>query len=200
MKIKVLCIAIILHLWSNEILADDFNYSFIRGGSKEVPEVLKNTGGNIPGTYVVDLLINGSKTASSVELVISNDDADHICLSDEWLQGKGITINKEFYKTYLNPARNCYLIDKEKNSRVFFDPSLQELSIDMPQAGFIDTQKEGGSWDYGSTGFKLAYDLNTSKSSNQDRTTYGNIEGQVNIGEWVLLGRGYAYQGALLNK
>ncbi|MCV5838317.1 outer membrane usher protein PefC, partial [Escherichia coli] len=50
-------------------------------------------------------------------------------------------------------------------------------------------------WDYGSTGFKLAYDLNTSKSSNQDRTTYGNIEGQINIGEWVLLGRGYAYQG-----
>ena len=88
MKIKVLCIAIILHLWSNEILADDFNYSFIRGGSKEVPEALKNTGGNIPGTYVVDLLINGSKTASSVELVISNDDADQICLSDEWLQWK----------------------------------------------------------------------------------------------------------------
>ncbi|MFP1590517.1 hypothetical protein ACLB1M_00860 [Escherichia coli] len=53
----------------------------------------------------------------------------------------------------------------------------------MPQAGFIDTKKEGGTWDHGSTGFKLAYDLNTSKSSNQDRTTYGNIEGQINIGE-----------------
>ena len=195
MKIKLLCIAIIFHLWSNEVLADDFNYSFIRGGSKEVPEVLKNTGQNIPGNYVVDLLFNGSKTATSVELAISNDDAEHICLSDKWLQGKGIYINKEFYKQYLNPARNCYLLDKEKNSRVKFDPSLQELSIDMPQAGFIDTKKEGGPWDYGSTGFKLAYDVNTSKSSDQDRTTYGNIEGQINIGEWVLLGRGYAYQG-----
>lgn len=142
MKIKVLCVAIIFHLWSNEILADDFNYSFIRGGSKEVPEVLKNPGQNIPGKYVVDLLFNGSKTATSVDLAISNDDAEHICLSDEWLQEKGITINKEFYKAYLNPARNCYIIDKEKNSRVFFDPSLQELSIDMPQAGFIDTKKK----------------------------------------------------------
>lgn len=195
MKIKVLCIAIIFHLWSNEILADDFNYSFIRGGSNEVPEVLKNTGQNIPGSYIVDLLFNGSKTATSVELAISNDDAEHICLSDEWLQGKGIYINKEFYKQYLNPTRNCYLIDKEKNSQVKFDPSLQELSIDMPQAGFVDTKKDGGTWDYGSAGFKLAYDLNTSKSSDQERTTYGNIEGQINIGEWVLLGRGYAYQG-----
>ncbi|ELY2767602.1 PefC/AfrB family outer membrane usher protein [Cronobacter malonaticus] len=195
MKIKALCVAIIFHLWSNEILADDFNYSFIRGGSKEVPEVLKNTGQNIPGKYVVDLLFNGSRTATSVDLAISNDDAEYICLSEEWLREKGININKEFYKAYLDPARNCYLIDKEKNSRVKFDPSLQELSIDMPQAGFIDTKKNGGPWDYGSPGLKIAYDLNTSKSSNQDRTTYGNIEGQVNIGEWVLLGRGYAYQG-----
>ncbi len=38
----------------------------------------------------------------------------------------------------------------------------------MPQAGFIDTKKATGTWDYGSTGFKLAYDSNTSKSSNQD--------------------------------
>ncbi|MDE5205005.1 FimD/PapC N-terminal domain-containing protein [Citrobacter amalonaticus] len=151
MKIKVLCIAIIFHLWTNEVLADDFNYSFIRGGSKEVPEVLKNTGQNVPGNYVVDLLFNGSKTATSVELTISKDDAEHICLSDEWLQGKGIYLNKEFYKQYLNPARNCYLIDKEKNSLVKFDPSLQELSINMPQAGFVDIKKRRrslGLWQY----------------------------------------------------
>lgn len=56
--------------------------------------------------------------------------------------GKGININKEFYKAFLNPARNCYFIDKDKNSQVKFDSSLQELSIDMPQAGFIDTKKK----------------------------------------------------------
>ncbi|MFP1590518.1 hypothetical protein ACLB1M_00865 [Escherichia coli] len=103
MKIKVLCVAIIFHLWSNEILADDFNYSFIRGGSKEVPEVFKNPGQNIPGICCRFALFNRLKTATSVDLAISNYDAEHICLSDEWLQEKGITINKEFLKPPLNP-------------------------------------------------------------------------------------------------
>ncbi|ELY7390759.1 PefC/AfrB family outer membrane usher protein [Cronobacter universalis] len=195
MKKEIVFFSIIFHLLSKHALAEEFNYSFIRGGSKDIPEVLNSNGKYPTGRYFVDVIFNGSKTATSEELAISNDDAEHICLSEEWLHEKGIDINKEFYKAYLDPARNCYLIDKEKNSRVKFDPSLQELSIDMPQAGFIDTKKDGGPWDYGSPGLKIAYDLNTSKSSNQDRTTYGNIEGQVNIGEWVLLGRGYAYQG-----
>ena len=195
MKIKTLYAVIIFCLWSNEIFAGDFNYSFIQGGSKEIPEVLKNNGQNTPGKYFVDVIFNGSKTATSAELNISDTDKAHICLSDEWLLKQNITINKEFYKNYFNSVQGCYIIDNEKNSRVKFDPGLQELSIEIPQAGFIDANKEGGVWDYGNTGFKVAYDVNTSKSSNQDRTTYGNVEGQVNMGEWVLLGRGYTYQG-----
>lgn len=114
MKIKVLCVAIIFHLWSNEILADDFNYSFIRGGSKDVPEVLKNTGQNIPGNYVVDLLFNGSKTATSVELAISNDDVDHICLSDKWLQEKTFISIKNSINCILIPHATAILSIKKR--------------------------------------------------------------------------------------
>ncbi|EGI3956562.1 PefC/AfrB family outer membrane usher protein [Escherichia coli] len=195
MKKKLFIAVIVFHFLSKGALAEEFNYSFIRGGSKDIPDILNNNKKNAPGKYVVDVVFNGSKIATSVELTISNHDAEHICLSKEWLKEVNININKEFYNPNFDASHNCYLIDKEKNSRAEFDPSLQELLIDMPQAGFIDTKREGGPWDYGSTGFKLAYDLNTSKSTDQDRTTYGNIEGQINIGEWVLLGRGYAYQG-----
>ena len=195
MKKEIFLFAIIFHLVSKNALAEEFNYNFIRGGSKDIPEILNSNGKNASGKYFVDVIFNGSKISTSVELNINEEDSPHLCLSVDWLKNAGISINKEFYKSFFNVNRECYNIEEERNSQVDFDPSLQELSIDMPQAGFIDTKKEGGTWDYGSTGFKLAYDLNTSKSSNQDRTTYGNIEGQINIGEWVLLGRGYAYQG-----
>ena len=195
MKKGMVLFVIIFHLVQKYALAEEFNYSFIRGGSKQIPEILNNIDKNASGKYFVDIIFNKSKVAASVELNINEKDSEYICLSEEWLENSGIHINKEFYKTFFNASQECYYIGKEKNSKVKLDPSLQELSIDMPQAGFIDSKKEGGTWDYGSTGFKLAYDLNTSKSTDQDRTTYGNIEGQINIGEWVLLGRGYAYQG-----
>lgn len=195
MRIRYLYLAIVFSLWSKNTLADEFNYSFIRGGSKEIPQILNAKTQNLPGQYLVDIIFNGSKIATSVELTISEQESEHLCLTTDWLSAEGININKEFYKNELDPTRNCYILDKAKNSRVSFDLSAQELSIELPQAGFFDTTKEAGDWDYGSAGFKLAYDLNTSKSSAQERTTYGNIEGQVNIGEWVLTGRGYAYQG-----
>ncbi|HFM4530363.1 TPA: fimbria/pilus outer membrane usher protein, partial [Escherichia coli] len=195
MKKEIFIAAIIFHLLSKGALAEEFNYSFIRGGSKDIPDVLNSNKENVPGKYVVDVVFNGSKIASSTEMSIAKEDAEGICLSDEWLTENGIIINKDFYKNVYNSARQCYLLGNEANSKVAFDQSLQEVSIDLPQAGFQDAAKDGGVWDYGSNGFKIAYDVNTAKNSNQERTTYSSIDGQVNLGEWVLLGRGYAYQG-----
>ncbi|HEM0469445.1 PefC/AfrB family outer membrane usher protein [Escherichia coli] len=195
MKKEIFIATIIFHLLSKGALAEEFNYSFIRGGSKDIPEVLNSKKENVPGKYVVDIVFNGSKIASSTEMNIAKEDAEGICLSDEWLTENGIIINKDFYKNVYNAARQCYLLGNEANSKVAFDQSLQEVSIDLPQAGFQDVAKDGGVWDYGSNGFKIAYDVNTAKNSNQERTTYSSIDGQVNLGEWVLLGRGYAYQG-----
>lgn len=195
MKKKLIYYIIIFHLGCNPALADEFNYDFIRGGSKEIPQILKNEQKYTPGKYFVDVIFNGSKIASSVEFDINKNELNHLCFSEDWLLSRGISINKEFYKNELIPTSKCYVIENEKNSQVTFDNSLQELSINMPQAGFIEAAEKKDSWDYGSTGFKIAYDVNTSKSRNQDRTTYGNVDGQINIGEWVLLGRGYAYQG-----
>lgn len=195
MRVQYLYLAIVFSLWSKNTLADEFNYSFLRGASKDIPQIFSADKKNAPGDYYVDVIFNGSKIASSVELSITKREQEHLCLSADWLSKRGIHINKDFYKSELDLVQNCYVIENEKNSKVSFDPSLQELSIEMPQAGFINLVKDGSDWDYGSTGFKLAYDVNTSKSSNSDRTTYSNVEGQVNIGEWVLQGRGYAYQG-----
>ncbi|MDL4619956.1 PefC/AfrB family outer membrane usher protein [Citrobacter amalonaticus] len=195
MKKEIFFAAIIFHLLSKGALADEFNYSFIRGGSKDIPDILDSNKKNVPGKYVVDVIFNGSKIASSTDITITKEDANELCLSDEWLTTNGITIRKAFYKDVYNAARQCYVLGNEKNSKVAFDQSLQEVSIDLPQAGYADSASEGDVWDYGSNGFKLDYDVNTAKSSSQDRTTYSSVEGQVNLGEWVLLGRGYSYQG-----
>lgn len=195
MKKEIFFAAIIFHLLSKGALADEFNYSFIRGGSKDIPDILDSNKKNVPGKYVVDVIFNGSKIASSTDITIAKEDANELCLSDEWLTTNGITIRKAFYKDVYNAARQCYVLGNEKNSKVAFDQSLQEVSIDLPQAGYADSASEGDVWDYGCNGFKLDYDVNTAKSSSQDRTTYSSVEGQVNLGEWVLLGRGYSYQG-----
>ncbi len=195
MKKKLIFYIVIFHLGCNAALAEEFNYSFIRGGSKDIPDILDSNKKNIPGKYVVDVVFNGSKIKTSTEINITKEDVSELCLSDEWLSINGIKINKEFYKKFYNTARQCYTLDKEKNSKVAFNQSLQEVSINLPQAGFLDTKNDGGEWDYGSNGFKLAYDVNTAKSSNQERTTYSSVEGQINFGEWVMLGRGYSYQG-----
>lgn len=195
MKKEIFFATIIFHLLSKVALAEEFNYSFIRGGSKDIPEILGSNKKNLPGKYVVDVIFNGSKIASSTDLTIVKEDTNELCLSDQWLTANGITIRKAFYKDVYNAVRQCYVLGNEKNSKVAFDQSLQAVSIDLPQAGYADKASEGDAWDYGSNGFKLDYDVNTAKSSSQDRTTYSSVEGQVNLGEWVLLGRGYSYQG-----
>lgn len=131
---------IIFHLVQKYALAEEFNYSFIRGGSKQIPEILNNIDKNASGKYFVDIIFNKSKVAASVELNINEKDSEYICLSEEWLENSGIHINKEFYKTFLMLAKSAIILEKEKNSQVKLDPSLQELSIDMPQAGFIDSK------------------------------------------------------------
>lgn len=195
MKKEIFFATIIFHLLSKVALAEEFNYSFIRGGSKDIPEILDSNKNNLPGKYVVDVIFNGSKIASSTDLTIVKEDTNELCLSDQWLTANGITIRKAFYKDVYNAVRQCYVLGNEKNSKVAFDQSLQAVSIDLPQAGYADKASEGDAWDYGSNGFKLDYDVNTAKSRSQDRTTYSSVEGQVNLGEWVLLGRGYSYQG-----
>ncbi|MGU0171351.1 FimD/PapC N-terminal domain-containing protein [Escherichia coli] len=113
-------------------------------------------------------MFNGSKIGFIYRVKYQRKESDKLCFSADWLSKNGIKINKNFYNAEFDAARQCYIIENDANSQIKFDPSLQELSIDMPQAGFIDTKKATGTWDYGSTGFKLAYDSNTSKSSNQD--------------------------------
>ncbi|HHF7890291.1 TPA: outer membrane usher protein PefC, partial [Escherichia coli] len=83
MKKEIFIAAIIFHLLSKGALAEEFNYSFIRGGSKDIPDVLNSNKENVPGKYVVDVVFNGSKIASSTEMSIAKEDAEGICLSDE---------------------------------------------------------------------------------------------------------------------
>ncbi|MFU0777267.1 MAG: fimbria/pilus outer membrane usher protein [Citrobacter braakii] len=195
MKKGMVLFLIIFHLVQKYALAEEFNYSFIRGGSKQIPEILNNIDKNASGKYFVDIIFNKSKVAASVELNINEKDSEYICLSEEWLENSGIHINKEFYKTFFNASQECYYIGKEKNSQVKLGSFLAGV-INRYASGWLYRFKKGrrhlGLWQYR---FQTRYDLNTSKSTDQDRTTYGNIEGQINIGEWVLLGRGYAYQG-----
>lgn len=40
MKKKLIFYIVIFHLGCNAALAEEFNYSFIRGGSKDIPDIL----------------------------------------------------------------------------------------------------------------------------------------------------------------
>lgn len=61
MKKEIFFTAVIFHLLSNGALAEEFNYSFIRGGSKDIPDILDSNKKNIPGKYVVDVVLTAQK-------------------------------------------------------------------------------------------------------------------------------------------
>jgi len=47
MKKELFIATIIFHLLSKGALAEEFNFSFIRGGSKDIPGVLNSNKGNV---------------------------------------------------------------------------------------------------------------------------------------------------------
>ncbi|MGL4666764.1 MAG: PefC/AfrB family outer membrane usher protein [Saezia sp.] len=163
----------------------ELNTDFLQGIAG-VPAILKSGVKYPSGQYYVDVQLNGTTNIRS-SLVISKEDelSGDICLSPEWLQQAGIVFKSEIYADTFDAARDCYTLGKNTHTRVEFDYGAQAVDFIIPQAYLLD-KSDAALWDYGINGFRLTYNGNFDKSSDDSLNAFGNFNASLNLGRWVL--------------
>lgn len=170
-----------------EVIAEDeFNMSFIRGGEQEkLPEVFDKNVNFVPGEYLVDIEVNGEKVSSGF-ITITGSEKKALCLTKEWLTEQSVFIKEGFYEKEFDPTKKCYVLGDNEATKVELDSGTQTLKFRIPQAALLSGHRSQLPWDYGSHGFQLSYNANTSKSTGQQSSNYLGVTGSANLGKWVL--------------
>lgn len=204
MKLSYLCI--IAFLSANEIVAAQAkNYQFDASqlGSLEnsVDVSIFNNGGQMPGSYSVDIYINNNLSMQK-EIYFYNiyDDSGKPvlkpCLSRELIIQLDILIDnypkaKEY--TLENGNRLCTFLEKIPHAKVDFSLARQELYISVPQIA-IKRKTHGvapmDKWDDGISAFRLNYDISGSRTTfrfGQDNSRdeiWSNLQPGLNYRGW----------------
>ncbi|EDU8832238.1 PefC/AfrB family outer membrane usher protein [Salmonella enterica subsp. enterica] len=175
-----------LSIASSFAMADsELNLDFLQG-MKSVPAILQS-GKNFPaGDYWVDVYLNKEKTARALLNISTKEEADDVlCLKPEWLKESGIYFDQKHYDAYFDDGRQCYLLGKDKDTRVDFNYGMQALNLSIPQA-WLPEQSDAARWDYGINGLRLKYYGNFNKSTHNTTSAFGNVDAGINLGAWTL--------------
>lgn len=149
------------------------------------------SGGQLAGTYYVDIILNGQKVDSR-DVRFKTDDAQRLvpCLSAGLLESYGV-------KTALFPdmahADECATLNVIPQASSEFVFSHQKLDLSIPQAalaqharGYVAPEL----WDEGITAALLNYSMNgannRSHGSSDSDSQYVNLRPGINIGPWRL--------------
>ncbi|NBF05973.1 fimbria/pilus outer membrane usher protein [Pseudomonas sp. Fl5BN2] len=175
-----------------------FGSGFFQGGSR--PESLQFLlAGNsvMPGTYRVDIYVNGDLNSRRDLDFSLNDAGDQVepCLTLAMLQEFAIDLGRLKDSAALEQARgeSCIkLVELIKEAEVEFDASRLRLNISVPQVyqvagaqGYVDPAL----WDQGVNAAFSNYQLNLRRNkSNQhyDTSTYLGLQNGLNLGAWRL--------------
>lgn len=185
-----------LSIFSSLGYASEINTAFMQGMT-EVPSILKDGVRYPAGQYYVDVMLNGSRTAR-MALTVSTDDenADHLCLTPEWLQSASIFFRPEAYAKTFDKVRGCYALGRKENTRINFDLGAQTLEFGIPQAWLLE-KNDATRWDYGINGLRFTYNGNFNKNIQNDNANYGgnrslnafgSLKTSLNVGRWILSG------------
>lgn len=186
------------------------NYTFdpdLLGGnnsntSDKVDLSLIEQGGQLPGTYLVDIILGGEKVDSTEvafhSLKLPNGEYSlQSCLTKEQLSRYGVAVDN--YPKLLPPAKNSQQ-DEQANQCVNlaaipqasekFDFYTMRLVLNIPQVALrpkdeIPVER----WDDGITAFLLNYMANSStttyrQTGEQQRSNYVQLYPGFNIGAW----------------
>lgn len=180
-RLSIIC----LSLYAGLTQAAELNTLFLRNVSG-VPSVLKSDVNYPSGEYYVDVLVNGVNTGRMMLTISQAEEADGmLCLSPEWLRTAGIFFKTEPYQNAFDTARGCYPLARNTHTRTEFDYNAQSLDFVIPQAYLLD-KNDTTLWDYGINGFRLTYNGNFNKNTNDELNAYGSFNTSLNLGRWVL--------------
>ncbi|EEZ39036.1 PefC/AfrB family outer membrane usher protein [Photobacterium damselae] len=178
-----------LALFSPSLYAqNELDFSFLQGANTQVPEVLKQSSGNVLGQYLVDVFLNGKKIGRQT-LTISQNEKQSLCLSPAWLMQLDLPINYKKMSSAFNSTLQCYNFEQIQGGKANFDYSQQSLKLSLPQIVLLHNN-QSEHWDYGTPGFRLNYNVNGNKSIGHGLTKntqglYGNFDLNANHGQWV---------------
>lgn len=182
---SAISVAMLVAYCNNMVYAGEkLDMSFIHGGANLTQDMWSIINGNyVPGSYLVDVSLNG-KTYGKQILVVTKEDQEKLCLTDDWLSKSGIYIKRSYFKDVYDSSRNCYVLNDKKLATVDFDVSTQSLSFLIPQIGITEAT-ENIEWDYGTSAFRINYNINANRSQSYS-STFGSADLKANIGTWVI--------------
>ncbi|WP_313081598.1 fimbria/pilus outer membrane usher protein [Atlantibacter sp.] len=189
----IMGLAISIASWFSEAFGRDyFNPELLEIDNpalKGVDLTAFESGGQLAGTYYVDIILNGQKVDNR-DVRFKTDDAQRLvpCLSTALLESYGV-------KTALFPdmahADECATLNVIPQATSEFLFSLQKLNLSIPQAAL--TQHARGYvapelWDEGITAALLNYSINgaNNRSHGSSDSQYVNLRPGINIGPWRL--------------
>ena len=179
----------------------DFNSDFLQDGGRQL-DVARFARGNpvLPGSYMVDLALNGQWVARTMVTFTTPPGATSAapCIDSSilaQLQFDLAALSKEA-RAALASGKCTDLAGELSEAAVAFDQSALLLSVSLPQAtirrrarGYVSPEN----WQQGVTSVTLAYDTSVFRAETAGSTTtsfYGGLKAGVNLGNWHFRQRG----------
>lgn len=209
MKVKHLTLMIGLMCMSYRLSAKDWTFDEgALGGGVDVS--VFNAGGQMPGTYQVDILLNGEKSDTrdiTFSTVKDTQGHSHLepCLSlallshigiktneyPELLKGKSANDNRNDQED--NAPEECANLSAITQAKVDYNFNNQQVLLSVPQVA-LRPELHGIAprdlWDDGVPALLLNYNANTNKTTytggDDDQSSYVQLNPGANLGAWRL--------------
>ncbi|MDQ0627639.1 outer membrane usher protein [Pantoea agglomerans] len=170
-----------------------FDASLLSGAARNVDLSLFEQGLQQPGTYRMDILLNGEQVDSqdiTLQLVKApSGDSLQPCLSVAQLLRWGV--NTDAWPALTEGGKACVRLSAIPQAQVSADVAALQLRLDIPQAAL--RPHYGGLapealWDNGITAFRMNYSASTSRTDGQPggpvETSWVEIQPGINTGPW----------------
>jgi len=171
-----------------------FNPAFFKHAGADATPVdltLFEQGGQAPGSYRVDVIVNKRNIdTQDINFTLSDNGQLTPCLSVAQLKKYGV--NTSAYPALTSKDSNCANLAAIASLTTLFDFNKQQLQISIPQAalandvrGYIPPEE----WDNGINAVMLNYDVTGDETKQRhggdsSSTQYANLRPGINIGAW----------------
>ncbi|HGM6839720.1 TPA: fimbria/pilus outer membrane usher protein [Serratia marcescens] len=176
-----------------------FDPALLDGGGSGVDLALIERGGQLPGTYTVDIQLNGQ--LMSTQAVVFRPGPDKggkatllPCLTTEQLSRYGVRV-EDFYARQHTGTGECAELSVIPQATTDFNFSAQTLNLLVPQA-FLRPQVKGiapeAQWDDGVPALLLNWQANSSRTETKgaiqqsSNAFWAQLQPGANMGSWRL--------------
>lgn len=179
-----------------------FPPSLINGTGENIADLSRfsTSGHQLPGSYLVDVWLNGERLHNRTVHFITTDEENHesrdrtgltACFTPAELVNLGIFLKDTAAVEAMAEQNSCIPIEKiVPQAYSFFDFPSMKLEINIPQASLINTARgyiPPEMWDDGITAFLLNYRFSGTSHNMHGRendSQYLNLSSGFNLGAW----------------